>query len=152
MRKAILMMLLSVVSSSAMAGWVKVITDGNYDNQSPCDKSCYFIYVDMATISKSGDTIKVWRMNDFSKLEPLINRWLPPSSTNSKAHLSVRIQEEYNCRDQQVRLLFASYHSGHMGGGQTVHAGSVPGKWISIGGLTPDVPAKLLWRAVCERQ
>lgn len=152
MRKAILVILLSVVSNSAMAGWVKVITDSNYDNQSPCEKNCYFIYVDMATISKSGDTVKVWRMNNFSKPESLINRWLPPSVTNSKQYLSVTIQEEYNCKDQQVRVLFASYHSGHMGGGQAVHTNSVIDKWTSIGGMSPDVPVKLLWRAVCEKQ
>lgn len=152
MRRVILMMLLSVVSGSAMAGWVKVITDGNYGNHSPCDKNCFFIYVDIATISKLGDTVKVWRMNDFNAPEPLINRWLPPSASNSKPYLSVKIQEEYNCKEQQVRLLFVSYHSGHMGGGQTVHVESVPDKWTSIGGLSPDVPVKLLWRAVCERQ
>lgn len=152
MHRFILMLLLSIVSGSAMAGWVKVITDGNYDNQSPCSKDCYFIYVDMATISKSGATVKVWRMNDFSKPEPLINRWLPPSALNSKPYLSVNIQEEFDCKEQQVRFLFASYHSGHMGGGKTIHTDSVPDKWTSIGGVSPDVPSKLLWRAVCEKQ
>jgi len=150
MRRVIFMMLLSVVSSSAMAGWVKVITDGNYDNHSPCDKNCFFIYVDIATISKAGDTVKVWRVNDFDKSPTSYSRYVP--SVNDKPHLSVKIQEEYNCKEQQVRLFFASYHSGHMGGGQTVHIESVPGKWTSIGGMPPDVPVKLLWRAVCERQ
>lgn len=146
------MMVLSVVSSSAMAGWVKIITDNDYDNYSPCDKDCYFIYVDIATISRSGDTVKVWRMNDFAKPALLIDRWLLSSPSNSKPHLSVKIQEEYNCKEQQVRLLYASHHSGHMGGGQAVSVDSVPGKWRSVGGLSPNVPVKLLWRAVCENQ
>lgn len=150
MQRVILMILLSVVSSSAIAGWVKVITDTNYDKQSPCDKNCYFIYVDIATISKTGDTVKVWRMNDFDKAQASYSRYKP--SVDDKLHLSVKIQEEYNCKEQKVRLLSVSWHSGRMGGGQTVHIESDAGRWASIGGLSPDVPVKLLWRAVCEKQ
>ncbi|MDD4977939.1 MAG: hypothetical protein PHI29_04845 [Gallionella sp.] len=152
MRKVFLLILFSLVSNSAVAGWVKVITDSNYDHQSPCTKDCYFIYVDLATITKSGDTVTVWRLNDFSKPEQLINAWLPPSATNSKPHLSVKIQDEFDCREQKLRTLFVSYHSGHMGGGQTIHTDSVHSRWVSIGGMSSDVPVKLIWRAVCERQ
>ncbi|MFA7281837.1 MAG: surface-adhesin E family protein [Sterolibacterium sp.] len=66
--------------------------------------------------------------------------------------MSVRIQEEYNCKEQQVRVVYVSYHAGHMGGGQTISVNSVPDRWFPIGGLSSDVPTKLLWRAVCERQ
>jgi len=84
MRKVILALLLTVLSESALAGWVKVITDVNFDKQSPCNKNCYFFYVDLANISKSGDSVKVWRLNDFDKPQPLINPWMPPSAASSK--------------------------------------------------------------------
>ena len=152
MKKVIFTVLLSLVSYSSLAGWVKVLSNDNYNKLSPCDRDCYFFYVDLATISKIGDTAKLWRMNDFETPQALLNRWAPPSPENSKPHLSVRIQEEYNCKEQQVRVVFVSYHSGHMGGGQTVSINSVPSRWSSIGGLSSDVPIKLLWRAICERQ
>jgi len=62
MRNLALIILLSAISGSSLAGWVKVLYDDNYNNRSPCDKDCYFIYVDFATITKAGDTVKVWRM------------------------------------------------------------------------------------------
>ncbi len=151
MKRLILVVLLSFISYSSLAGWVKVLSNDNYNKPSPCDRDCYFFYVDLATISKIGDTAKVWRMNDFDTPQALVNRWAPPSPENSKPHLSVRIQEEYNCKEQQVRVVFVSHHSGHMGGGQTVSVNSVPDKWFSIGGLSSDVPTKLLWRAICEK-
>ena len=56
MHKATLMMLLSVVSSSAVAEWTLVQT-GKESNE----------YVDLATIRTSGNLAKMWTLTNISK-------------------------------------------------------------------------------------
>lgn len=144
-------LLLSVASNSAMAGWVKIISDDNYDNRSPCEKNCYFTYIDLSSISKNGDAVKLWRLNDFEKSPTSYSRYKP--SSNDKPHLSVTIQNEYDCKARRTRFISASYYSGPMGGGKAVHTESVPGEWYSIGGQSSREGIEaFLWRAVCERQ
>lgn len=151
MRRAILLMLLAVVSNSAMAGWVKVVTEDHFNNQSPCEKNCYFVHVDIASIDKTGNTIKMWRLNNFEKPPTSYSRY--KQSANDKPHLSVKIQDEYDCKGKRTRFLFASYHSHPMGEGQVVHTESIPTEWFSIGERSSrEGVAAFLWRAVCEKQ
>ena len=58
MKKLLLTLMLSVVSSSAMAEWVAIGTsaDGTF-------------YVDPATIRKSGNKVKMWRLIDFNSVQ-----------------------------------------------------------------------------------
>ena len=89
--------MLSVVSSSAMAEWVKVATN--------VDEVAY--YADPDTIRKSGNMVKMWVMDDLKIAEKL-------------DVLSARHKDEFDCNKKQYRNLFYSFHSGHMGRGETV--------------------------------
>ena len=57
MHKAILMMLLAVVSSSAMAEWTVV----NENKE-------FIQYADLATIRKLGNKVKMWGLNDYKNV------------------------------------------------------------------------------------
>ena len=101
MHKVILMMLLAVVSSSAMAEWVKVgvSTDKNTT-----------IYADPTTIRKNGDKVKMWALWDH----------LTAKVVNSKPHMSTRVQKEFNCKEETDRQIYATTFSGNMLEGNTI--------------------------------
>jgi hypothetical protein len=56
MRKALLILLLAVVSNSAVAEWVQV--GGN---------ETAITYADPATIRKAGNVVTMWRLLDYTK-------------------------------------------------------------------------------------
>jgi hypothetical protein len=62
MIKLLLILMLAVVSNSAMAGWV-------YINKS-IDT---FYYINPDTILKSGNTVKMWILGDFIEARKLKN-------------------------------------------------------------------------------
>ena len=99
MQKTILMLLLAVVSSSAMAEWV-------YIGQTEKEELLLTTYADSDTIRKEGNTIKMWILHDFNTLR--LN------------FISARIKEEYDCKEKKQRILFIAFYTGHMGGGETV--------------------------------
>jgi len=81
MHKAILIMLLAVVSSSAMAEWVSLGESG--------DKTLTN-YADPATIRKSGNRVKMWSLYDFKTVQVRFR--------------SVRLQIEYDCKEEEYRV------------------------------------------------
>jgi len=126
MHKAILMMLLTIVSSGAMAEWVKVDED-----------KLVTAYADPTTIRKSGDKVKMWALWDYSTAQ----------EGDSKPYMSVRIQNEYNCKEETDRQIYATTFSGNMAGGNTI--GRQGGKkWVPI---APRTHGEALWKFACGK-
>ena len=107
MHKAILMMLLAVVSSSAMAEWVLIAED---------KEEIFTIYADPATIRKTGNTVKMWSLDDHKMAQK-------PDVISSRG------LDEYDCEKKQRRPLFLAAYSGHMGKGETVLIHNERGDW-----------------------
>ena len=129
MRNAILTILLSVVSASAAAQWSKwvMVDRGPY----------YVIYADIATIRKAGDIARMWDLSDTNTDKAL---------GAVKQSPSIKIEREYDCNKQQLRVLCVSWHSENMGGGKTTGSDSNPGM------LQPAVPGTIgerLWKIAC---
>ena len=130
MPKAILMMLLAVVSSSASAGWVVV---GVHDTST--------LYADPATIRGAGNRVKMWALLDFKTTQQ--------DSTNPRnGYLSEIAQFEYNCKEQRARRLYYSWHSRHMGRGKVVSSDSDPSKWEPV---LPGSGNEILREFACGR-
>jgi hypothetical protein len=125
MRKAILMLLLAVASSSALAAWVEVDT-------SKAD----VLYADPATIRKVGKRAKMWSLIDFKTIQ----------SGQGIRFMSSKTQYEYNCKAERGRVLFFSWHAGNMGRGEIVYSDDEPGKW---GPLPPGSRTEMLWEVAC---
>ncbi len=126
MHKAILMMLLAVVSSNAMAEWVKVSED-----------KLVTVYADPTTIRKIGDKVKMWALWDYSTAP----------EGDSKPYMSVRIQNEYNCKEETDRQIYATTFSGNMAEGNTI--GRQGGKkWRPI---APRTFGETLWKFACGK-
>ena len=99
--------MLAVVSSSAVAEWVLIAED---------QEETYAVYADPATIRKAGNTVKMWILDDHKiAQEPDV--------------ISAKSMDEYDCKKKQIRLLFLSAYSGHMGKGETIWIHNERGDW-----------------------
>jgi hypothetical protein len=128
MRKAILMMLLAVVSSSALAEWAEVFRD-----------EAVTVYTDPATIRKAGNRATMWVLYDYKSVQ---------SSNSSKPYRSSRKQSEYDCKEEQSRILSLTAHSGNMAEVDTVFSLSKPEEWEPV---RPSSLAELMWKIACGK-
>ena len=128
MRKVILMMSLAVVSNSVMAEWVNV---GSNENTA--------IYVDPATIHRSGNMATMWHLTDYKTA----------SKDMGEAYLSTKDQNEYDCKDVKIRRRASSQHSKNMGGGKVVYSDSFTTKWKPI---PPESGTEVLWKFACVKK
>lgn len=88
MHKVILMVLLAAVSSSAMAGWVRV---------SESEDENITVYVNPNTIRKVGNNVKMWELGDYKTAK---------DSGVGTQYMSVKGQAEYNCKEEKYRTLY----------------------------------------------
>jgi hypothetical protein len=128
MRKAILMMLLAMVSSNAMAEWVKV-----GENEENAD------YADTSSILKNGNKVIILSLSDFKT----------PQTVASYTFLSSKRQAEFDCKEEQHRVLSFDWHSENMGKGQVVFASSGTGKWEPV--LLNSV-VHTIWQFACGKK
>ncbi len=112
MKKLLLTLMLSIVSSNAMAEWVYVT-----ETKKEEEKADGFIaYADPASIRKTGNRVKMWVMYDYYRVRKL-------------GIISARHKEEFDCEKKQMRQLFLSAHSVHMTDGETVFIRNVRDDW-----------------------
>ncbi|MCR4303863.1 MAG: sel1 repeat family protein [Gallionella sp.] len=129
MRKAILVILLSVVSSSAAADWVKV---------SSTEDATF--YANPATIRKVGNKVKMWGLIDLDTAQP---------NSNGKMYLSLMEQSEYDCKEEQVRSLAFTAYSEKMGGGKVVSVISRnDANWNPV---PPGSNGVTIWKIACGK-
>jgi len=102
MYRAISMMLLAVVSSSAMAEWVYVT-----ETEKKTEVEAFTAYADPTTIRKTSNRVKMWSLYDYKTVQ-------------ERGIISAKQKNEYNCKKKQSRQLFLSAYSGHMTNGETV--------------------------------
>jgi hypothetical protein len=172
MLKAILMVLLVVVSTGAAAGnvwpgdanpqqkkaevvrsnalpeWVKIVSQKTYN-----------IFVDPASIRKRGNNLEMLYIYELQIMDEVAG----------KPIRSVKAQAEYDCKNEQSRILSAAAYSGNMGekitkrmmirdrciegcgGGQRtgiVNRISEPGNWKPV---TPGSTEELLMKFACGK-
>ena len=121
--------LLATASGGVAAAWSLL---GNTESGSD-------IYIDRATLSKSGHTVKVWIMEDYKG----------PRTFSGKTFQSAKLQREYDCKDRQQRTLQSTLHSAQKGNGAVVHTGSQPTAWRAI---AADTVAETLWKMACGKK
>lgn len=122
--------MLAVMSSSAMAEWVEFIED---------DEETLTFYVDPTTILKNGNNVKMWGLIDYKKAQEL--PFLP-------LYMSIKNQYEFNCKEEQTKVLYKSYHAKNKGRGKVIYSNNNPENWSPV---SPDSIEKILWKFVCEK-
>ena len=127
MHKVILVILLAVMSGSAMAEWILIspATDGSG------------VYADPTTIRKSGSVVKMWELYDLSTAHEI----------NSKKKLmSTKVQSEWDCKEERKRNLYLTGYAESMGKGELLISGNSDKEWIPI---IPGSMDALVWKYAC---
>lgn len=127
MRRVILLVLLTLVSSSALAEWVKVGV--SQDNSATS-------YVDTDTVTRKKYGIIVWTMLDFSKAQ----------RAEHQKYLSIKSQQDFDCKEKKVQILYTALHSENMGNGETIYSSSDPmsKKPVPLDSMLEDI-----WEFAC---
>jgi len=124
MKKLLLILLLAVVSSNAMAERVEF---------AGTDEGTIF-YGDPATIRKSGNNVKMWILKDFGTLQ-------------LDSFISAKEKGEYDCKEKQWRVLFSALYSENMGRGETVSILNVSMDWEPV---PPDSVVEAMLEFACR--
>ena len=103
MNKLLLILMLAVMTDSAMAEWVFIGED---------KEETFTIYADPDTILKTGNIVKMWSLLDYR--------------TAKEGASSVREKGEHDCKEKKSRIPFVVFYSGHMGNGETFLIHSEP--------------------------
>ena len=127
MCKPILMMLFAGVSSIAAAEWIAV---GSSEPST--------LYSDPASIRKTGYMVKMSDLLDFKTAQV----------TQGYRYMSSLTTSEYDCKADRARILYFSWHSEQMGGGQIVHMDSDPSEWEAV---LPRSGVEKLWKFACGK-
>ena len=112
MKKALLLMLLTVMSGNAAAAWVEA-----------CSNETATIYIDPGSIRKSGDVAQMSNLLDLKSgvvLGELV------AFTSYKEH------QEFDCKKRQARILYVSWYAENMGSGRMVGSDSAPTNWRPV--------------------
>jgi hypothetical protein len=129
MRKIILILALVSLSNSTLAEWTKLGLTGDD----------FISYVDTATIRGNGSLKKIWALSDYKTAQNLDN----------DKYLSIRSQEEFDCKEEKKRILVATMFSSNMGKGNVIYNFDpllLPSRWQPI---APETVGELYWKVAC---
>ena len=126
MNKIILILTLIFTSHSAIADWLEI-------DHSEIQTT----YANPASIGISGGRIKMWLLTNYKK----------PNKYEGKPFHSVTTQYEFDCNDDQIRIITYSLHRGAMGQAEVIYSDSSVDKWKQIKTGSDD---EILWNTVCK--
>jgi len=131
MKRLLMGLMLLVTAGTAMGEWTVA---GDNDQ--------FVQYVDRATIRRNGNFVKMWDMSDFKTVQK--------SAAGGASYLSSKMQEEYDCKEEKMRILAFTWFAGQMGSGKVVvSVGNVRGKWEPI---EPGSIGETLWKIACGKK
>lgn len=81
----------------------------------------------------------MWALNDYRVTQRLDNR---------KPFKSGKAEYEYDCKDEQSRLLYFTSHAGNMAEGEVVDFNAAPGEWVPV---SPKSELAWLWKIACGK-
>ena len=126
MKRLLLGLMLLVTATTACAEWTLV---GDVDE--------FVQYVDITTIRRNYNLVKMWDLRDFKK---------QVKGVIATSFLSMNTQREYDCKEELIRILAVNFYSGKMGGGKNLNSFSETSQWTPI---PPRTTADGLWMIAC---
>ena len=129
--KKVLVLLLLMVSTNVFAEWtaVSVSSDNNQTN-----------YVDVGTIKKKGNKVKMWTMYDYKTVKMIEN----------DSFLSQVFHYEYDCENETIKQLDFIWYSGNMKSGDVVY--SQRNMNIEPISVTPESINEHLFKIACGKK
>lgn len=129
MMKHLLVLILIFASTAAMAEWSKI---GESEK-----RGGYTAYADLGSARKAYNRVKMWVLFDYAVEQKV-------SGSN---FLSEKIRREYDCEQEQMRMLTFSLFSWNMEKGDLLRSYNQPQKWVKI---QPGSIDELEWKAACQ--
>ena len=130
MNKLLITLALTLISSSAVAAeWMQIpnASDNSFN-----------LHLNMEEVTNSGNKAKMWVMYDSTSAQAL---------TSGEKYLSVKMLNEYDCKEIKSRTIFYSWHSENMGAGISISTKDSPkAKWKPI---LPRSDGKISQRIAC---
>lgn len=97
------------------------------------------VYVDSESISRNGDVVKVWVLDDL----------MTAHIQGFSSFLSTRAQEEHDCAKERFRLVAIERFAGNMGAGNSIYKKSGESAWAPI---PRETMAQSVWKFVCGKK
>jgi hypothetical protein len=96
------------------------------------------LYVDYATVRRTGNILTMWELFDYETTQTLAGR---------KPYLSHMTKREYDCPAELTRVLALKWFSGQIGSGEMVDSLNLVSNWTVVerGSI-----AETLWIAACR--
>lgn len=129
-RVVLALLVMSCSAGLAQAEWVKVM-DGS-------GAGGYTIYFETTSlgIDKKRGLVKVRLLYDFKTAQ-----------TNHKGpYLSIRVQQQYDCKEERSRILESSHFDGNMANGKSVSTDTTEEPWKPV---APGTIGETLWKMAC---
>jgi len=114
---------------SAYGEWVPLSSGGTVGT----------MYIDPDTIRRKENLVKMWHLADFKTIQ----------NYQGSSYLSIKAQSQYDCREEQSRVLREIGFSENMGGGNVAYSISTEKAWKPV---APDSLALLLWEIACGKK
>ena len=128
MKRLLMGLMLVMTATAASAEWTRV---GDADE--------FIQYVDVATIRRNGNLVKMWYLSDHKTVK----------TVDGNSFLSDKAQWEFDCKEERWRVVAYIWFDGKMGSGKVVYSGSAPGKWSPI---SPESVGEILWKIACGKK
>ena len=128
MKNLVLILILAVVSSSAMAEWIPVVTNDTGT----------ITYVDPATARKASNKVKIWELVDYKTVQ----------EDADGRYMSAMVRTQYDCKEEQTRILYGGFLSENMGRGDVVSTHNEAVKWEPV---EPESIGMVLFEFACGK-
>ena len=122
--KKLFLVCLMMLTGSAWAEWVRY-----------AESEEATFYFDPATIRKEGNMRRVWAIQDLRK-------------PDKGGEMSVRVRNEYDCKNERSRTLGLSTHSEPMAGGTVLVTAGEASPWREV---PPNTPSEIMFKIVCAK-
>lgn len=131
MKKLLLVILLTFISTTAMAEWTYV-----------AESDATNVYIDIASKRKVGKKVTVWRLMDFKS----------PEKWNNKDYLSVVFKTEFDCGNETLKDINITAYSGNMQKGESL--GSLNSSSIDeeIRSIVPNSLDSFVYKTACGKK
>jgi|SRR6185295_7873976 len=125
----LLITLLVLSSGPVYAEWVEVLK-----NQTDAT-----LYVDSDMTRRKGNMVKWWDLLDYKTVQTVAGI----------SFLSAKTQREFDCAEEQIRILAMTYFSGNMGRGPVVFSDSTKNDWEPV---EPESRGYTMWKVACSKK
>lgn len=88
---------------------------------------------------KNGYKVKMWRMYDYKAAQ----------ESGGYKFMSSKFLDEYDCKEEQKRLLVNTTFSGNMGAGEVIFTIAEAGKWQTA---MPNSIDEVMWKFACKNK